>query len=474
MNRARTQVLLQETDSPQATAIAALRDRCTGAVFAPGDPGWDDARLAFNVAVDQQPAAVVVATEEQDVLAVVAIAHERGLRVAPQATGHNAGPLGSLAGTILLKTSALDAVGIDPIARRARVGCGAVWLQVTAPASEHGLAPLAGSSPDVGVVGYTLGGGMSWLGRRHGLAANHVTAIEVAVPDGRLLRCDRDHHADLFWALRGGGGSFGVVTAMEFDLLPAPAVFAGAMFWPLQDAAEVLRAWRDWTQTAPDMVTTSARMLRIPPLPEIPEPLRGNAFVVIDGAVLATAEEAGDVLAALRALDPVIDTFAMVPPVALSRLHMDPEEPLPVASDHALLGDAPDGVIDALVAAAGADSDCPLTVVELRQLGGALGRPAPDGGAVSCLTGRFALFALGVPADAASGAAIEAALALVRHAVHGHETGAYANFAERPNSDVFAADLLARLRQVKATYDPGDVIHANHAVSPATTDSGSL
>jgi FAD/FMN-containing dehydrogenase len=153
-----------------------------------------------------------------------------------------------------------------------------IWIEVVEAAAEHGLAALAGSSPDVGVVGYTLGGGLSWLVRKYGLAANKVTAVELVTADGRLVRADRDNEPDLFWALRGGGGSFGVVTALEFRLYPLTEVYAGVMFWPVERAAEVLNAWREWTATVPDEMTSVGRILQLPPLPDVPEPLRGRSF----------------------------------------------------------------------------------------------------------------------------------------------------------------------------------------------------
>src|SRR3954469_11422213 len=207
-------------DNAPAVETHELGARIEGTVVAPQDAGWDEARAAWNLAVDQRPALVAIPHSAADVVAIVDFARANGLRVAPQGTGHNASAIASLENTVLVKTTALRDVEIDVPRRRARVGAGVLWAEVTAPASEHGLAPLAGSSPDVGVVGYTLGGGVSWLGRRHGLAANSVIAIEVVTADGRLRRDDRKHDADLFWALRGGGGSFGAVTAIEFRLYP--------------------------------------------------------------------------------------------------------------------------------------------------------------------------------------------------------------------------------------------------------------
>src|SRR4051794_11443886 len=220
--------------------VQELRSKLAGTVVAPGDPSWDEARQAWNLHADQRPALVALPENVDDVVAIVEFARAGGLRVAAQGTGHNASAIASLERTVLVRTCRMKGVAIDAPGRRARVAAGTVWAEVTGPASEHGLAPLAGSSPDVGVVGYTLGGGLSWLSRRHGLAANSVIAIEMVTADGRVVRTDRDHEPGLFWALRGGGGSFGVVTAIEFALHPAPSVYGGAMLWPWERAAEVL------------------------------------------------------------------------------------------------------------------------------------------------------------------------------------------------------------------------------------------
>ena len=180
-------------------------------------------------------------------------------------------------------------VHIDPAARTARAEAGAVWQVVTVPAAEHGLAGLAGNSPNVGVAGYTLGGGLGWLARHYGLAANSVTAAELVIPGGDLVRADADHEPDLFWAVRGGGG-VGVVTALEMRLYSVREMYAGDLFFPIQRTAEVLHAWREWTDTVPDEITSIGHLLRLPPLPEIPEPLRGRAFVMVEAAYLGDAD----------------------------------------------------------------------------------------------------------------------------------------------------------------------------------------
>ena len=205
---------------PLESDVAALRSRVDGSVVLPGDENWDAARQAWNLAVDQRPAVVALPASASDVQTLVDFARRHGLRIAMQGTGHNASPMGPLEDTMLVKTSEMRGVEIDEAHCVARVEAGALWIDVTAPASEAGLAPLAGSSPDVGVVGYTLGGGLSWLGRRYGLACNRLLAVELVTADGSSIRATRHEHAELFWALRGGGGNFGAVTAIEFELIP--------------------------------------------------------------------------------------------------------------------------------------------------------------------------------------------------------------------------------------------------------------
>jgi FAD/FMN-containing dehydrogenase len=210
-----------------------LSDVLQGEVVLPGQHGFEEARRVFNLTADQQPAAVVFAESAQDVVAVVTLAADHGRRVAPQGTGHNAMPLGPLTNTILLKTERMRGIQIDPVARTARIEAGAVWGDVVEAAARQGLAGLAGSSPNVGVVGYTLGGGTSIFSRKYGLSAYNVRAIEVVTADGQLRRADSLHEPDLFWALRGGGGSFGVVTAMELRLFPVTQAYAGILWYPM-------------------------------------------------------------------------------------------------------------------------------------------------------------------------------------------------------------------------------------------------
>jgi UDP-N-acetylenolpyruvoylglucosamine reductase len=445
--------------------VEGLRARVAGAVVTSADEAWDEARQAWNLAVDQHPVAVVLAETANDVAATIEHARAAGLRVAPQGTGHNATPLGDLSDTILLKTSRMRGVEIDPEARIARVEAGVIWIEVVRAAAEHGLAALSGSSPDVGVVGYTLGGGLSWLARKYGFAANSVTAIELVTAEGRFVRAESENEPDLFWALRGGGGSFGVVTALEFRLYPLTEVYAGVLFWPVERATEVLAAWREWIRDLPDELTSVGRILQLPPLPEIPEPLRGRSFVVVETIYAGGEAEGVELNAPLRALGPELDTVAMVPMEALSHLHMDPEFPVPGAGEGMLLDELDAAAIDALVASSVGSS---LISVEVRHLGGAVGRPSPRHGAVSHFDAEFLLFGVGITPGPEAYAAALADVARLVTAMEPWDAGSmYMNFSEVDlnKGKRWSDHAHHRLRRIKARYDAGDVIRSNHPVT---------
>jgi UDP-N-acetylenolpyruvoylglucosamine reductase len=446
-------------------APGALRAEVGGEVHCPGEAGYDAARGGFNLAVEQRPAVIVVPRHPKEVAAVMRFARREGLRVAPQRTGHNMAPLGRLEDSILLKTNAMDQVSIDAPCRRARVGAGARWEDVVPAAAELGLAALHGSTPDVSIAGYSLGGGMGWYARKHGLAANHVTAIEVVTPDGEIRCATPERDAELFWALRGGGGNFGVVTALEFELFPIEEVYAGALFFPLERAGEVLHAWHAWTATAPEDVTSVGRILQFPPVPEVPEPMRGKSFALVEAVFLCDEQEATSLLAPLRALGPAMDTFATQPPAGIAELHMDPRDPVPYDSAHAMLGELDGAAIDALVAAAGPGSGSALISVELRHAGGALSRADAGAGAVATLPGAYAFFAVGI-ADPALAEKTDADLDRVASALRPYEAGHYLNFVEeRADAASFFPPLVAmRLEAARDAYDPDRLMHANHEI----------
>ncbi len=451
---------------PTASA-ETLRGLCGGAVHLPGDDGYDAARIPWNVAIDQRPAAVAYPANADEVSEIVRIAATAGLRIAPQATGHNAGPLGDLSDVVLLRTSAMTSVEIDAENKIARVGAGVIWADVTEAAAEHGLACLHGSSPNVGVVGYSIGGGIGWYARQLGMATNSITAVELVLGDGTQLRASADENQDVFWAIRGGGGNFGIVTAMEFKLFGIATAYAGMLMWDQQHAAKVLPVWAKWTESAPDCVTTSFRLLNLPPLPELPEFIRGRQLIVIDGAVLAEDAEAEGIIRELRALEPEIDTFARVPAASLARLHMDPEDPTPGVSASTILAELPEEAIETYLAKAGPGSGSTLLAAELRQLGGALARPAEGAGALPKLEGKFVLFCVAVAMTPEMGVQGHADATGVVDALSSYSSGRdYLNFAETP-VDVrksFPQESWRRLKGVRSAVDPSGHLLANHKV----------
>ncbi len=432
------------------------------------DPTWDLERGAFNVMLDQQPAGIALPQSADDVAAVVRSAAADGKRVSAQRTGHTATPLGSLAETVLIRTTGLTGIEIDAERRSARVGAGTLWGDLVPGASELGLAALHGSTPTVCIAGYSLSGGVSFYGREFGLACNHVTAIELVTADGERRRVDAENEPDLFWALRGGGGNFGVVTALEFELLAMPERYAGALFFPIEEAAAVLHGWRDWTETAPEQVTSVGRLMNFPPIPEIPDPFRGKSFALIE--VIYNGDEASgaELVAPLRGLGTVtMDTIATVPPAGIVDLHMDPPEPSPYASATALTGALDAAAIDAILAAVGPGSGSQLVSVELRHCGGAFSRAPEGAGALATLPGEFLAFGVGIVPVPEALAPTQEWLGAFRAAVEPRRAGNYLNFCEDPTEleTAFPAGTVARLREVKDRYDPQNLFHANHPVT---------
>lgn len=442
-----------------------------GRVVAPTDADWDQARSAWNLAVDQRPEGVALAESTADVQEIVRFAADRGLKVAPQGTGHGASPIGSLEGAVLLKTERMRGIEVDVEGRSARVEAGVLAAELGAGVGEHGLCSLPGSSPDVGVVGYTVGGGLSWLGRRYGFACNRVLEIELVTAEGEAVTADAEREPDLFWALRGGGGGFGVITALRLSLVPLETVYAGALLFPASVGADGVRAYRDWVADLPDDVTSIVRFLAIPDIPQAPEPLRGQSLLTIGAACVGSEEEGKAIVDRLRGIGaPVMDTFAQIPAARLSEIHMDPPEPVPGIGEGHLIRELPDDAIDAFVDAVGPQSGSPLLLSELRHLGGALGRPAEGGGALSKLDAGFAMYSVGMPMTPELGEAIHGHLKHLESTMRPWAAdGGYLNFVERLcDVDHFLpADVCAKLAEVKRSRDPEGRILANHGVPVA-------
>lgn len=452
-------------------AAAAVAAACPGTVHLPDGPGYPQASMPWNVAFAQTPAAVATPRTVEELSQVVREAERAGLRIAAQTTGHAAAVLAQhdLADVVLVRTGALEEVHIDPEQRVARVGSGCIWDTVIEAAAPHGLTAMHGSAPDVGVVGYLLGGGLSFYGRRHGLAVNSVRAVELVGPGGEVLRADATQHQDLFWALRGSaGGNFGVVTSVEIDLLPIADVYGGMLLWPLDRAPEVVPAWAAWCEQAPAEATTSLRAMRFPPIPDLPDFLRGREVLVVDGAIELTDEGAAEVLAGLRALDPELDTFARMPAAGLTRVHMDPEQPTPAVGGGIVLDRLDERAIATFLELAGPGVDAPVLFVELRHLGGALGAPPPGAGAVGHLAGSHLLMTIAIAPDPE--------VARLGEAYADRIVGAFGpwaaarsqflNLAERPidPASAFTEEAWERLCRIRAELDPAGTFVAAHPI----------
>jgi hypothetical protein len=449
--------------------LDALRRLLPGKVHGPGDPEWERLRLPWAVNIAQDPAAVVTVDAATDVSTVVRHARERGWSVSVQPVGHSATT--HLDGTILLRTTNLSEIDVDSDLRIARVGAGVKWQAVLEECGKHALVPLSGSSGDPSVVGLALGGGLSWFARAHGSTADTIVAVELVDADGQFRRVTAASDPELFWAVRGGGGDFGIVTALELRLFPADRLWGGRLLWPIALAGDVLRAFVQVTAAAPDEFTAWAHLLRFPPLPEVPEPLRGGAFVSVDMTCLGTAADPEALLAPLRALPaPLLDTTDDVAIAELGAILAEPTDPMPDMHIGELLTDFDEGALARLLAVAGPDADSSLMIVQLRHLGGALSRPAGGSGACGTLEERFALMALGVPVSPETAAAIDAELTALRAALRPQLSGrvpfTFLN-ATDATGRAFPPDTLARLQEIKKSRDPRGVIRSNHPVLAA-------
>jgi FAD binding domain len=441
-----------------------------GRVATSSDADWDDARQAWNLAADQRPEAVALVESADDVSKVIRFARENGLKVTGQGTGHGAMALGPLEGTILIKTARMRDVAIE--GEKARAEAGALVEDVAEAAGTTGMCSMPGTSPNVGVIGYTLGGGLSWFGRQHGWACNRVNAIELVTADGEPRTVNAGSDPELFWALRGGGGGYGIVTALHLELLPISEAFAGALLLPAELTREALHAYRGWAAGAPEEVSSMARMMDLPPIPDVPEELRGRKFLQIAACCIGSREEGEAIIAPLRETgEPIMDTFDQIPATGLTRIAMDPEPPVPALGHHGVLSELTDEAVDAFYEAAGPESDSPLLLAELRHVGGALARPAENGGALDKLDAEFVMLGIGMLMDPAMKDPIESQLDKLADAIKPWVAeGGYFNYAERP-CDVDAilpAETCQRLAHVKRSWDPDELIRANHSVALAT------
>jgi hypothetical protein len=461
------------------STLDAFRAGLRGAAYAPGEEGYDEVRKAWNLNAHQHPAVVVMAAGAADVIAAVRLARDEGLGVGVMATGH--GVAASCDGGVLINTSRMRGVRVDPEAQTARVEPGALWADVITEAQPFALAGLVGSSSEVGVVGYTMGGGFGWLGRKYGFNADSVREADVVTADGELLRVSAYEHPDLFWGLKGGGGNFGIVTSMDFALYPLTTVFGGNLFYPLERTSEVLDLYSRWVETLPDEMTTAIAFMNFPPMPELPEPLRGGSFVSVRGCYCGDPVEAGEEL--LRPWrefgEPEVDTFGVMPYRQMDMISMDPVDPIGAYTHVELLGDLSPEAIEKLVQLAGVESESPLVMLELRQLGGALARPPADLSPIGRRDSKFIMFGLGIsptPEPTPEVAQrVQEHLAYVAEEMRPYQTGAtYVNFLdfgdwtpERTRAS-YSPEDWERLVELKDRYDPHNLFRFNRNI-PSTS-----
>ncbi len=459
---------------PSADDFAALDDATIGELHLPGTPGYAALVTPWNLAVPSSPIAIVAAADAGDVAATVRWARAHEVPVAVRATGH--GAVDALDGTLLVHTGRLTELTVSPEGR-ARIGAGVVWRDVIAAAGEHGFTPLAGSATTVGVVGLVTGGGHGPLARTFGLASDRVTAFDVVTGDGEARRATAEQEPELFWALRGAKGAPGIVTAVELDLLPLPTLYAGALFFDGADTAAVLYAWAEWCPTLPPEATTSIAVLRLPPLPGVPEPIAGRQTIAVRFAWTGDPAAGERVLAPVSTIAPVIFGGAQVMPGAqVGAIHADPTDPMLSVERSVMLRELPPDALDALLAVAGPESACLQTLVEVRQLGGAL---AAEPEVPSAFCGRdiaFTCSAIGVAAGPNAADTIADAASVVA------AMGPWAATRRIPNFDATAvpaelvltydADVLGRLADLMDEVDPGAVIAASRPLRAAAVLAG--
>jgi hypothetical protein len=440
-----------------------LRHRVRARVIGPDEPDFRSASQGWNLAVPQYPAAVVEVASASDVAATVQFARAQGLAVSAQATGHSSSS--TVDGTILIRTTGLRQFTVDSRRALARVAAGAPVGALLRALDGTGLIALAGSSPSPSFVGYLLGGGLSWFGRRYGYAAHHVLTLEVVTADGDHATVTADTDAELYWALRGGGGDFAIVTGIELTLPRQPEIAGGRSMWPLGRAPQVFAAYREITQTAPRELTAWLQLLNVPDLPEVPPPLRGQRFVAVDATYLGPVSVGRNLLAPVLAIDGSIqDSFGPIAIGDLGSICAEPTEPS-YGSSHAMgLNRFDEQVGDALLGVAGPESPTPLAGIQIRHLGGALTEPDPGGGVAGTVTMPFLATAVAITPDPDAAAAAMVAFAELDR-VLGPATSIGLPFnalgpGDSPSRTFSPADL-DRLRRLKRERDPHNIIRSN-------------
>jgi FAD/FMN-containing dehydrogenase len=447
-----------------------------GDVLTPDDVGYDDARVTYNAMIDRRPAIILRCSGTADVVDAVNLVRDHGLLASVRGGGHSVAGLSVHDDAVMIDLSRMRGVHVDPKRQRARVQGGAELGDLDRETQLYGLATPAGVISTTGVAGLTLGGGFGWLRRKYGLTCDNLVSAEIVTADGQVVLADENQHPDLFWALRGGGGNFGIVTSFEFRVHPVgPLVYAAIPMYAAGDAGEVLRGWRAYVADAPDEVTSDVLMLTMPPAPSLPEAVHGRRVVVPQAVYAGPPEEGERVLRPLRELGTPLADISSVMPFRFAQAAFDPMYPRGQWRSYwksAFLTGLPDEAIDVLVARE-PDRPGPLTLFHLLHLGGVMGRVDPDQTAFAQRSAPFLFSVDGTWADPADD---EGAITHVRSVLDDLrgftvDGAAYLEMlgAVDDSDQLIQAthgDNLRRLATVKATYDPDNIFRLNRNIAP--------
>ena len=453
-------------------AFRELAASFRGALVRPSDPTYDQDRNIWNGSIDRFPALVARCAGVADVIAAVRFARRSGLTVAVRGGGHSFPGLSTCDGGIVIDLSAMRGIRVDPSAPTARAQAGVLLGELDRETQAFGLAVPAGIVTHTGLAGLTLGGGIGWLMRKHGLTIDQLLAVDMVTADGEFVKASETENADLFWGVRGGGGNFGIVTEFEFRLNPVgPVVLAGPIFWPMEESGDVLRFYRDWIADAPDELTTIVVHRRMPPLPVIPPELHGVPVVSVICCYAGPVEDGEEAVRPMRAFgSPVLDLCAPKPFVDHQAM-FDPSFPRGwwYYFRSADLAELSDDVID-IVADRAPRMTSKLTAFPIFQLGGAIARVGED---ETAFTGRGAGFTINVNATTATAEGFDAEREWSRSfwtALEPHQAGVYVNFlmeeGEERIRQAYGAAKYDRLRALKRTYDPANVFRLNQNIPP--------
>jgi FAD binding domain/Berberine and berberine like len=434
-------------------------------------------REVFNAMHPGQPDEVVSCSTAADVAAAVKSARERGLRVAVRGGGHSIAGLSAIDGGMLIDLAPMNGVRVDADNRRAYVGGGALWSDVDNATQAHGLVAPGGVVSDTGVAGLTLGGGYGWVRRKYGLSCDSVVSAEIVTADGEVLTASADENPDLYWAIRGGGGNFGIVTEFTFELHPlGPEVAFSATFYPIEEYAQILRGWRSYVEAAPNEVTTVCVSLTFPANPELPEAIHDRPVVIVGGVYVGDVNEGLAITSPLRQLGtPLFDMSGPTPFVGV-QTGFDPLFPrgeLRAYWKSQYLDELSDGAIDTIADRA-QDRPAPLTLVNVFAMGGAIADVEPEDTAFATREAPYMVSIDGMWSDAADDEANVAWTRDTWEQVQRYGTGeVYLNFTgradEAPSAGVDTAlgRNLARLAEIKAKYDPENFFAVNDNIAPA-------